>query len=173
MNKNSIKILLIILAIVFIIVLIIILQKYPFSVKQYKTIKLGMQTAEKTGDSIGWAKPYENIPEGFDFFVYSLGDESMCILSDCGVGGYFVECLGGWISGYKDIGEIADYGLRNAGVDINKQKIITIADKNGKIVGIYPGSSIKNLPYIMKNHRNLISEDVFNNCTNSLPSMWK
>lgn len=173
MNKNIIKILLTILAITFVIIFIFAWQKYPFGVKQYKTVKLGMQAAEKTGDPIGWAKPYESIPEGFDFFVYSLGDESMCILSGCGVGGYFTECLGGWISGYKNIGEVADYGLRDAGVDINKQKIITIADKNGKIVGIYPGASIKNLPYIMKNHKNLISKEAFRNCSDSLPSMWK
>ena len=81
-----------------------------------------MPAAEKTGDSIGWAPPYNRVPEGFDFFVYSLGDEDMCISDDCGIGGYFVGCLGGWISGYKDIGEVSDYGLRNAGVDIDKQK---------------------------------------------------
>ena len=42
------------------------------------------------------------------------------------------------ISGYKDVGEVSDYGLRDAGVDIDKQKVITIADKDARIVGIYP-----------------------------------
>ena len=81
--------------------------------------------------------------------------------------------MGGWISGYKDIGDVADYGLRDAGVDINKQKIITIADKNAKIVGIYPGAIIRNLPYIMRNHKNLVSKEIFEGCSNILPKLWK
>jgi hypothetical protein len=147
-------------------------QKYPLGVKQYKTITLGMQAAEKAGDHIIWAPPDDTVLES-DFYVYSLGDETMCIESDCGIGGYFIECLGGWISGYKDIGDVDDYGLRDAGINIDKQKIITIADKNAKIVGIYPGASIRNLPYIMINHRNLVPDDVFNGCLNLLPSLWK
>jgi hypothetical protein len=84
-----------------------------------------------------------------------------------------VECLNGWISGYKDIGDVDDYGLRDAGVNINEQKIITIADKNAKIVGIYPGARIKNLPYIMQNHRNLVPEDNFKHCSDLMPRRWK
>lgn len=148
-------------------------EKYPFGTKQYKTIKLGMPAAEKAGDLTGWAPPYDKVFEESEFYVYSLGDETMCIGSDCGVGGYFVECLGGWISGYKAIGDVFDYGLRNEGIDINKQKIITIADKNAKIVGIYPGAGIRNLPYIMRNHRNLVSNNVFKKCLDLLPSRWK
>jgi len=167
------KILFIFLGIIFLAVCVFWWMKYPFGVKQYKTIKLGMDAAEKVGDSTGWAPPDDRVWETSKFFVYSLGDESMCIQSACGVGGYFIECLGGWISGYKDVGEVVDYGLREAGVDINKQKIITIADKNAKVVGIYPGASIRNLPYIMRNHKNLIEKDIFKNCSNLLPSRWK
>lgn len=132
-----------------------------------------MPAAEKAGDSIGWAPPYNKVPEESKFYVYALGDESMCIGSDCGIGGYFIECLGGWISGYKNIGEVADYGLGDAGIDINTQKVITVADKNAKIVGIYPGAHIRNLPYIMRNHRDLVSEDTFQHCSNLLPQRWK
>ncbi len=155
------------------IAVIIFLQKYPFGVKQYKTISLGMDAAERAGDSIGWAPPYDTVWES-DFYVYSLGDETMCISADCGMGAYFVECLGGWISGYKDIGEVSDYGLRDAGVDIDEQKIITIADKNAKIVGIYPGAAIRNLPHIiMKNHKDLIPEERFDACWGIMPRLWK
>lgn len=152
---------------------IFVWQKYPFSVKQYKTITLGMQAAESAGTHTGWAPPYHTVPEESEFFVYSLGDEIMCLGSDCGIGGYFVECLGGWLSGYKDIGEVADYGLRDVGINIDKQRIITIADKDAKIVGIYPGARIKNLPYIMRNHRDLVDEDTFKACSDLLPSRWK
>lgn len=148
-------------------------QKYLFGVKHYKTISLGMPAAEKAGDSTGWAPPYRTVPEESKFFVYSLGDITMCIRSACGVGGYFIECLGGWISGYKDIGEVDDYGLRDAGVNINSQKVITVADKDAKIVGIYPGARIRNLPYIMRNHRDLVPDDVFEGCSDLLPRRWK
>jgi hypothetical protein len=72
-------------------------------------------------------------------FMCILWAMKQCVSIQAVVRGHiFAECLGGWISGYKDIGDVADYGLREAGVDINKQKIITIADKDAKIVGVLP-----------------------------------
>jgi hypothetical protein len=169
---RKINILFIFLIIIFLIIGIIIWQKYSFGVRQYKTIALGMPAAEKAGDSTGWAPPYDQVPEESVFFVYSLGDESMCIRSDCGIGGYFVECLGGWISGYKIAGDTIDYGLNDEAINSGREKVITIADKEGKIVGIYPGARIRNLPYILRNHRDLVSDDVFEWCSDSLPRRW-
>lgn len=151
---------------------VIVWQKYPFGVKQYKTIVLGMQAAQGAGTPTVWAPPYRTVPES-RFYVYAIGDEHMCIGSDCGIGGYFVECLGGWLSGEKIITEEFDYGLRDAGVDVGQLKIITVADKDAKIVGIYPGARIKNLPYIMRNHRDLVPNDVFEGCSDLLPRRWK
>jgi len=147
-------------------------QHYPFGVTQYKTIALGMPAAEGAHTPTVWAPPYRTVPES-DFYVYALGDEHMCIGSSCGMGGYSVECLGGWLSGYKVITEEFDYGLRGAGVDVEKQKIITVADKNAKIVGIYPGARIRNLPFIMRNHRDLVPKDTFQHCSALLPRRWK
>ena len=164
-------------AFIFIILIVIIggaiaWHQYPFGVKKYKTVALGMSAAEKAGDSTGWAPPDDRVPEGSEFYVYSLGDENMCIGASCGIGAYFVECLGGWISGYKDIGEVVDYGLRDAGMNIDKEKIITVADKDGKIVGIYPGARIRSLPYIMRKHHDLVSADTFTKCSDLLPQRW-
>lgn len=152
---------------------VIVWQNYPFGVKQYKTITLGMGAAQGAGTPTIWAPPYRTVPEESKFFVYAIGDEHMCIGSDCGIGGYFVECLGGWIAGEHIITEEFDYGLRDAGVDIANLKIITVADKDAKIVGIYPGTRIRNLPYIMRNHRNLVSDDRFKKCSDLLPWRWK
>ena len=171
--SRKIKISFIFLTVAFMAASVVFWQKYPLGVRQYKTIILGMPAAEKAGDSTGWAPPYNRVFEESEFFVYSLGDEAMCISDDCGMGGYFVGCLGGWISGYKDVGEVSDYGLRDAGVDIDKQKVITIADKDARIVGIYPGARIRNLPYILRKHRNLVSDDVFEWCSDLLPRRWK
>lgn len=172
LSKPFIKITCIVFALMVIAGVIITWQKYPFGVKKYKTVSLGMPAAEKAGDSIGGAPPYDQVPEGSEFYVYSLGDENMCIGPSCGIGAYFVECLGGWISGYKDIGEVADYGLRDAGMNIDKEKLITIADKDAKIVGIYPGARIRSIPYIMRKHRDLVSADTFKGCSDLLPRRW-
>lgn len=153
-------------------VVIIVLQKHPFGVKQYKTIKLGIQAAQTAGSLTYWAPP-DNIVPNSNFYVYSLGDESMCIGANCGIGGSFIDCLGGYLAGEKVITEEFDYGLRDAGVDMDKFKIITIADKEGKIVGIYPGARIRNLPYIMRNHPDLVESDRFKICSDLLPSRWK
>lgn len=131
-----------------------------------------MPAAQGAGTPTVWAQPYRTVPESA-FYVYAIGDEHMCIGSDCGIGGYFVECLGGWIAGEKIITEEFDYGLRDAGVDVKQLKIITIADKDAKIVGIYPGARIRNLPYIMRNHRDLAADDVFESCSDLLPRRWK
>ncbi|MBU0636762.1 hypothetical protein KKH16_00950 [Patescibacteria group bacterium] len=169
---RKIKIVLIFSTIVFALVGVLAWQKYPFGAKNYKTISLGMQAAEGVGKHTVWASPDDVVPKS-DFYVYVLGDESMCIGSSCGIGGYFVECLGGYLSGYKITGDTFDYGLRDAGVDMDKQTIITIADQNAKIIGIYPGARIKNLPYLMRNHRNLVSKERFKKCSDLLPRWWK
>lgn len=168
-NRN---ILFIVLILIFTSASVIIFWKYPFGVKQYKTIVLGMQAAQGAGTQTVWAPPYRTVPES-NFYVYSIGDERMCIGSDCGIGGYFVECLGGWLAGEKIITDEFDYGLRDVGVDVKKLKIITIADKNAKIAGIYPGASIRNLPYILRNHRDFVPDNVFEDCSNLLPTRWK
>lgn len=166
------KILFIVLIIIFTSVGVIIFWKYPFGVKQYKTIVLGMRAAQGAGDQTVWASPYRNVPAS-NFYVYSIGDEHMCIGSDCGIGGYFVECLGGWLAGEEIITDEFDYGLSDAGANLEKLKIITVADKDAKIVGIYPGARIRNLPYILRNHRDLVSDDVFEWCSDLLPRRWE
>ncbi len=172
-HKSKIIIATISLILIFVIVgSVFLFLKYPFGVKRYKTVSLGMPAAEKAGDSTGWAPPDDYVSKS-RFYVYALGDENMCIGGGCGIGGYFVDCLGGWISGYKDIGDVDDYGLRDAGMDINKEKIITIADKNAKIVGIYPEASIRNLPYIMRKHQDLMPKDTFKICSGLLPRRFK
>lgn len=170
--SKKFKILFVFLIMLFIAIGLFIWQRYPFGVKKYKTITLGMPAAEKAGDHIIWAPPYDRVPEESAFFVYSLGDEPLCIRSDCGMGGYFVECLGGWISGYKIAGDTISYGLNDEAINSGKEKVITIADKDGKIVGIYPGARIRNLPYILRNHRDLVSDDIFEGCSDLLPRRW-
>ena len=172
MNCFSNKIKVVLVCLIVVVAIVIIWQKYPFGVKQYKTVVLGMQAAQVGGDQTYWAPPDDKVPES-DFYVYVLGAESMCVGASCGIGGYFVECIGGYLAGEKVRTEEFDYGLLDAGVPREDIKIITIADKEGKIVGIYPGARIRNLPYLMRNHRDLISEGTFKGCSDLLPRRWK
>ena len=170
--KHIIKLIFVLIVIVIAGIGIFLWQRYPFSVKQYKTITLGMQAAHGAGTHVTWAPPDDIVPKSL-FYVYAINDESMCIGSSCGAGGVFIECLKGYLAGERIITEEFDYGLRDAGVNMEKQKIITISDKDAKIVGIYPGARIRNLPYIMRNHRDLVDEDVFKSCSDLLTSRWK
>ncbi len=154
--------------------IILIRNNYTYGVKKYKTIYLGMDSVEKPGDKTGWAPPDDIVPEDIKFLVYSLNDENSCMGWGCGMGGYFVECLGGWISGFHtDAGEVYDYGMVDEGINIFKEKYVTVADKNGKVVGIYPDAGIKNIPYIMRNHKDLVPSDTFKRCFDQLSSKWK
>ncbi len=46
-----------------IILLGVFLQKYPFGVRQYKTISLGMQAVESAGTKTIWAPPDDVVPK--------------------------------------------------------------------------------------------------------------
>ena len=164
---HRIKIVLVALAVICVSLGVAVWRHYPFGVTQYKTITLGMPAAEGAHTPTVWAPPYRTVPES-DFYVYALGDEPMCIGSSCGMGGYFVECLGGWLSGYKVITEEFDYGLRDAGVDMEKQKIITVADKNAilKVIEMSINNNDKLVTSIKKDYalmKNRFREDVDKN----------
>ncbi|TAN33581.1 hypothetical protein EPN28_02100 [Patescibacteria group bacterium] len=165
------KIILALLATIFVGVGIFVWQKYPFGVKQYETIALGMKAAEGAGTHTVRHPPFDIVTPSY-FYVYVINDLPMCIEDGCGLGGKFIDCLGGWISAYNIVTEEFDYGLRDAGADM-KKSVITIADKDAKIVGIYPGAHVRNLPFIMRNHRNLVSEELFKACSEHLPRWWK
>lgn len=161
---------------IFVVILVIVVMvswHYPFGVSQYKGITLGMDAHEKGGDGTVWAPPDDKVLLS-DFYVYALGDQSLCIGAMCGVGGYFVECLNGWISGGRQLASKEDYYDLDIGdVMDRKERVITVADANGKVVGIYPGAYIRNLPYILGNHRDLVDKKTFKICSDILPSRWK
>ncbi|OGH88790.1 MAG: hypothetical protein A3J93_01730 [Candidatus Magasanikbacteria bacterium RIFOXYC2_FULL_42_28] len=171
--KFNHKKIIIILAVVITTVVIVVAWRYPFGVRSYKGIILGMNTFEKAGESTGWAPPDDHVPIS-SFYVRAFGDESFCIGAMCGIGGYFIDCLGGWISAYRQAQMLdGNIDLSIADVASGKERVITIADANGKIVGIYPGSRVRNLPFILRNHRDLIDVERWQICSDILPRWWK
>ncbi|MFH1200831.1 MAG: hypothetical protein V1484_00675 [bacterium] len=134
----------------------------PYSVKSFGPLKLGDHTPV-TSDVVVEYEPFYDLE--YKFYIYAMEKGmSFCAQGDCGMSGVLVDCLGGWLSGQGISGDggASDYGLAEEEVASGKSSIIMVADKDKKIIGIYPNSRIRNIPYILKNHLNL-SED-FNFC---------
>ncbi len=134
----------------------------PRSVKSFGPLKLGDHTPV-TADVVVEYEPFYDLE--YKFYIYAMEQHmSFCAQGDCGMSGVLVDCLGGWLSGQGINGDggASDYGLSEEDVGSGKSSMILVADQDKKIVGIYPYYRIRNIPYILKNHRNL-SED-FNFC---------
>lgn len=98
---------------------------------------------------------------------------SYCALEDCGMSGTFVSCMGGWLSadGLSGDGGANDYGLVEEEVVEGKSSIILVADKDKKIIGIYPNYRVQNIPYILKNYRDVFER--FDSCYEmEMPTKW-
>ncbi len=134
----------------------------PRSVKSFGPLKLGDQAPIVS----------ENVPEynflyslKYKFYIYAIEKGmSYCVLGDCGMSGVFVDCIGGWLSadGLSGDGGANDYGLVEEEVVEGKSSIILVADKNKKIIGIYPNYRVQNIPYILKNYRDVFER--FDSC---------
>ena len=135
---------------------------FPLSVGSFGPLKLGDHTPV-TADVVFEYEPFYDLE--YKFYIYAVEKNmGLCALGDCGMSGVLVECLGGWLSGegVNGDGETTDYGLEGEDVETGKSSIIIVADKNKKIIGIYPNYRIKNIPFILKKHRDL--SDNFDFC---------
>ncbi len=168
-KKYTTKIILGLLVIVIIIFLLVYLSFFSFrSARSFGPLVLGGPTVLKIGDGTG--APYRSIWES-RFYVYAIQkDMDYCALESCGAAGALVQCMEGWIS--ADAVMAADeYGLKESDVRTGRASIIIVADKDQKIAGIYPNRTIQNVPYILKNHRDL--SDRFDLCYNlEMPKRW-
>ena len=169
-RKNIFKIILGVSVIV-LFVLYLSLFSSPRSVKSFGPLKLGDHTPV-TADVVVEYEPLYDLK--YKFYVYVIEkDMGFCALGDCGMSGILVDCLGGWLSGqgiYGDAGA-SDYGLNEEDVEDGKSSMIIVADQYKKIVGIYPNYRVRNIPFILKNHKNLSEE--FGFCYNiQMPTRW-
>ena len=143
----------------------------PRSVEHFYTLHVGrdaprqIQTEVKNPDG-------STIFTGSKFYVYLVQKEvDWCVVGNCGMSGALVECMGGWFAGEAANLSAKEYGLTKNEVEAGKS-IVVVADKNQKIVGIYPDYTIQQVPYILKNHRDL--SDKFDFCYKTqMPKRWK
>ena len=133
----------------------------PHSVEHFYTVHIGRDTPYKIQTEV---KDFDGsiIFTGKEFYVYIVqkGVE-WCVAENCGMSGTLVTCMGGWFASETVLPSEEEYGLTKDDVDAGKS-IVVVADKYQKVVGIYPNYTIQNVPYILKNHRNL--SDKFDFC---------
>lgn len=137
---------------------------YPHSVKSFGPLKLGNQ-APIVSENIAEYKNLYTLK--YKFYIYAMEKNmSYCALEDCGMSGALVNCMDGWLSadGLSGEGGASDYGLIEEEVVADKSSIIIVTNENKKIIGIYPNYRIRNIPYILKNYRNIFEK--FDFCYN-------
>lgn len=143
----------------------------PRSVEHFYTLHIGrkaprqIQTEVKDADG-------STVFVGSKFYVYLVQKGvDWCVAENCGMSGALVACMGGWFAGESTELSSSEYGLTKDEVEAGKS-IIVVADKDQNIVGIYPNYTIQQVPYILRNHRNL--SDKFNACYKTqMPKRWK
>lgn len=170
MSKKYIVCLLIILGIL---ALFLIYKAFspPRSAKSFGPFTLGDE-APVTGSIPTYKDLYDL---DYDFYIYAMErDMSYCAQSDCGMIGALVECMEGWLSGEGLVGDggAEDWGLSVKEVGAGESSLIIIADRDKKIVGLYPNYRVRNVPYILKNYRDHIEQLRFDECYNQMPTRF-
>lgn len=143
----------------------------PHSVESFATLRLGGDTPYKIQAE---AKNFDGstIFVGSKFYVYVVQKGiDWCVVGNCGMSGALVDCMGGWFAGEATSLSAEEYGLTKDEVGAGKSMVV-VANKDQKIIGIYPNYTIQQVPYILKNHRDL--SDKFDFCYKTqMPSRWK
>ena len=84
--------------------------------------------------------PIKRIPKSkFYVYVHRMGLPIFCMLDGCSFfDGSIVECMGGWISGDEQPDPASSLGLNPEEVWKGNASVVIVADKNARIIGIYP-----------------------------------
>jgi hypothetical protein len=124
------------------------------SVTNFGPLKLGGVSPYKAGDSTSY--PTIKIPNA-EFYVYVVAKDIpvMCAARSCGIFSDLVVRMGGWITGDDQPEHCLAVGLEEEEVWQGKSSVVVIANRNSRIIGIYPNSKTQNLPEILRRHPEL------------------
>jgi hypothetical protein len=126
----------------------------PAGVSRHGPLRLGHFGPVQPGQPT--AMPHARVPRSkFYVFVVQKGIPAMCTFEDCGAEGELVEKLGGWITGDDQAETISLAGLDESKVRMGQQSIVVVANSSGRVVGIYPSRTMKDVPEILQSHRAL------------------
>ena len=130
------------------------------SVSQFGPIKTGDISPVLPGHPT--ILPYGNVYENMKFYAYVMQkDFGICAYSDCGMSGVLVACMDGWLSNIWEQ-DASLVGLDYADVKSGKSSLVLIANKDSKLIGIYPNATVKDLPKILRGYPQLT--DNMNEC---------
>ena len=123
----------------------------PVKVAKFGPLRIGGPSPVQPGDPTAY--PHKFTPRAkFYVLVVAKGLPTMCTFEDCGPEGTLVESLGGWITGDDQNETIHLVGLDQTEVKQGRQSLVVIAGKSRRIIGIYPNSLARDLPFILKAH---------------------
>ena len=123
----------------------------PVNVAKFGPLRIGGPSPVQPGDPTAY--PHKFTPRAkFYVLVVAKGLPTMCTFEDCGPEGTLVESLGGWITGDDQSETIHLAGLDETEVKKGRQSLVVIANKSRRIIGIYPNSLARDLPFILKAH---------------------
>ena len=123
-------------------------------ITEYGPLKLGETAPFKPGDQTSY--PYRTIQQSrFYVYVVQKGLPTDCVFEECGMSGVLVDCMGGWLSGDEQAETAERFGLDIEKVRAGKSSMVVVADKDSKIVGMYPNRTTHNLPTILQKHPEL------------------
>lgn len=167
--RAKIKLLLLCIAAIVAGLLFFVITSRP--VTKFGPLKLGQQSPFGPGD--GASFPYQVVPSS-TFYIFSAykGLPTDCVFEECGMSGLLVECVGGWLSG-AGVPEYTDMLGLNEEAVARGDSMVIVADKDLKIVGIYPGYTINNIPTILKKHKNLFEPKALEWCFDHHMPKWR
>lgn len=124
-------------------------------VRKFGPLVLGGKSPTGAGD--GTFAPYLTVPQ-LKFYVTIVQDDLWCINESCGIEGALVYTMGGWLEmetpkNFPDIEEMVGLNLEK---NENIHSIVTIGDREEKLVGIYPNKGLKDLVSILHLHPDVV-----------------
>lgn len=122
-------------------------------VKEFGTLKVGDAAPLKPGDA--------EIPKGKKFYVYAfqqdLIEKGYCIFTACLQPGEvdYIQKLGGWYSSDGKFQTAKAFGLDPDKLSRGEVSLVVVTDKEGRIVAIHSGKTIRDILSILRQHPEL------------------
>lgn len=121
-------------------------EDFPNEIGEFR---IGDDAPHKPGEEI---KPHEKIPPSkFYVYLWSPNIEYGCVHEECGENGEIVASLRGWLEGtgttYNELVPLVNSSP--------VKSLILVADKNSKVVGVYPNQDMPDMLNILAKHIDL------------------
>lgn len=126
-------------------------------VREFGSLQLGGDVPLGPGDYT--FAPEMQIPQS-KFYINIAQKGLWCVFEECSPEGEKIAALGGWLQSEDttDEPEIMEIFGLDDNVDITS--IIVVGNREARIVGIYPGKRIEDLPSVLRMHQDIIGQQM-------------